>query len=253
MHFFKLVVLAPLAATSLISWILNELKVAEQIPTYNQESELIGTSGEINLGGIFTSDDTLVASHIPGEIEAASIARTLVFRESLSNVNTFKTIAKDEKEVRIPVSSMEYYVDCDNDGDIYWLVVDIGSTYQNILKGSEYSFTIRVGDHHIHDSVNVEYPGGIVDSPAGSPRVNIHGVLHDVEDVDGKYDKLEKCFLDRHPDCKWWIPNKSKSHSSHWMKLEVDDVYMIGGFGDRAYIGSIDTGIYHSVTSLDDH
>lgn len=255
MLFLTLISLALLASASPVGWFHNGI-FNQQINMYRhdnviEESSAASSPDALPLAqnDIYDTED----NHIPGEIEAASIARTLVYRESLLNVNTFKTITKDDKEVKIPVSSMEYYVDCDNDGDFYWLVVDIGSAYQNILKGSEYSFTIRVGDHHLHDNVNVEYPGGIIDSPAGSPRVNIHGVLHNVEDKDGNYDRLEKCFLDRHPDSKWWIPNKSKSHSSHWMKLEVDDLYMIGGFGDRAYIGSIDTGIYHSVTSLDDH
>lgn len=190
--------------------------------------------------------------HVPGQIEAAAIARTLVTRESLTNVNTVKIVEKGTKKILVPTSSMEYYVDCDNDGDIYWLVVDIGSCYQNILKGSEYTFTIRVGDHHVHEEVNLEYPGGIIDSPAGSPRINLQGELTTVEDPE-KFEKLEKCFLERHPDSELWIPGKEKSHMSHWMKLSVTDVYMIGGFGDRAYIGSIDSGIYHSVTSLDDH
>ncbi|WEJ97311.1 hypothetical protein PSN45_004861 [Yamadazyma tenuis] len=194
-----------------------------------------------------------VSERIPGEIEGASIARTLVSRESLANVNTFKTISQSGKKVDVPVSSVEYYADCDNDGDFFWLVVDIGSSYQNIISGSKYSFSIRVGDHHIHEDVNLEYPGGIVDSPAGSPRIILQGELQDVEDKDGKYGSLEECFLKRHPDSKMWIPNKSQSHKSHWAKFIVDDLYMVGGFGDRAFIGTIDTGIYHSVTSLDDH
>lgn len=194
------------------------------------------------------NDNEEVISRVPSEIEAASIARTLVFRESLTNINTLN---KDE----VPVSSMEYYVDCDNDGDFYWLVVDIGSANQNILRGSDYSFTIRVGDHPINDNVNPNYPGGISSSPAGSPRINLEGKLHNLTTTDPlKLVQLERCFLARHPDAKWWLPNNVVSaHNSHWTKFEVEKIYMVGGFGDRAYIGPIDTGIYHSVTSLDDH
>lgn len=220
------------------------LSKENSIDIFPEESSYSKSSDELKI---------INGERIPSAIEGASIARTLVFRESLTNVNTFKTVSLKNGELKVPVSSVEYYADCDNDGDFYWLVVDIGSTFQNIKLGSDYSFTIRVGDHHLGDEVNPEYPGGIVNSPAGSPRVNLHGILRTVEDKDGKYDKLEKCFLERHPDSKLWIPGKSKSHSSHWTKLEVDDVYVIGGFGDRAYIGSIDAGIYHSVTTLDDH
>lgn len=205
---------------------------------------------------VSNSDNVILQDldHVPGEIESASIARTLVSRESMVNVNTFKTIKRGDKSVKLPVSSMEYYVDCDNDGDFYWLVVDIGSSYQNILHGSEYSFTLRVGDHPVNEEVNPEYPGGMSTSPAGSPRLNIQGTLEDVSFKTTKEQaKLEQCFLSRHPDAKYWIPGKSQSHNSHWMKLKVEDIYFIGGFGDRAYIGTIDSGIYHSVTSLDDH
>ncbi|CAH6719637.1 hypothetical protein CLIB1444_02S13124 [[Candida] jaroonii] len=214
------------------------------LPIFGVKSLVQGSDGVI----LSESD------HVPGEIESASIARTLVFRESMVNVNTFKIVKKGEKSVKVPVSSMEYYVDCDNDGDFYWLVVDIGSSYQNILHGSEYSFTLRVGDHPVNEEVNPEYPGGMSTSPAGSPRINIQGKLEDVSFETKKEQlKLEQCFLNRHPDAKYWIPGKSQSHNSHWMKLKVEDIYFIGGFGDRAYIGPIDSGIYHSVTSLDDH
>lgn len=186
---------------------------------------------------------------IPSKEEAGSIARTLVHRESLMNVNT----ASSDDQGSIPVSAMEYYADCDGNGDPYWLVVDIGSTYQNILKGSAYSFTIRVGDHPLNDYVNPEYPGGISNSPAGSPRLNLKGRMKDVKFTDpAELVRIEKCFLKRHPDAKWWLPtNVVSPHKTHWVKVEVDDVYMVGGFGDRAYIGNIDKDTYHSSPILE--
>lgn len=198
--------------------------------------------------------DEIVTS-VPSKEEAAKVARTLVARESLANINTFHTVESDNgSSALLPVSSMEYYADCDLDGNPYWLVVDIGSTYQNILHGSDYTISIRVGDHPTTDhGVNPEYPGGIVSSPAGSPRVNLQGTLKNVT-FSNPLDllKLEKCFVKRHPDSKWWLPNIAVSpHKTHWMKFEVSEVYMIGGFGDRAYIGSIDGETYHEASILD--
>lgn len=197
---------------------------------------------------------TLGEFHVPNEIEAASIARTLVNRESLANVNTLKTFKEEDgSEAQVPVSSMEYYADCDDDGDPYWLVVDIGSTYQNIAGGSDYSLTIRVGDHPLDDHVNPSYPGGITSSPAGSPRVQLFGKLVNVT-FDSKYEmlKLEKCFTARHPDAKFWLPENIVSpHKTHWVKFVVDKIYFVGGFGDRAYIGYVNPGIYHSVSTID--
>lgn len=183
---------------------------------------------------------------IPSEAEAAEVARTLVHRESLMNVNTCQM--QGGSECLFPMSAMEYYVDCDADGDPYWLIVDVGTTYQNLMKGSEYSFTIRMGDHPLNDYVNPNYPGGISTSPSGSPRILMRGIMLENLNLSPlKIAQLERCFLDRHPDSKWWLPSNLVSpHKSHWAKIYVNSVYMVGGFGDRAYIGDIDPEIYHA-------
>lgn len=184
---------------------------------------------------------------VPNVEDGARIARTLVSRESLVNVNTFKKVQTGDEHAQIPVSSMEYYADCDGNGDPYWLVVDIGSTFQNIKEGSDYTFTIRVGDHPLGEEVDSSYPGSIKHSPAGSPRINLRGKLENVT-FENPIDqlKLEACFLKRHPDAKIWLPrNTTSPHKSHWAKLVVDEVYMIGGFGNLAYIGTIEGDIYH--------
>lgn len=197
--------------------------------------------------------DVQVPMMAPDEQEAASVARTLVLRESLTNVNTFKSTRHlDGSVTKVPVSTMEYYADCDNDGNPYWLVVDVGSTYQNILQGSDLSMTIRVGDHPANDDVDPNYPGGIAASPAGSPRLNLFGRLTNVT-FDNFLDqvKLEACFVKRHPDSKFWLPsNKLSPHATHWAKFVVDDVYFVGGFGGRAYIGEIHNDTYHNASPL---
>ena len=181
----------------------------------------------------------------PSAQEGAAVARTLVQRESLVNINTVDSDG-------IPVSSMEYYADCNGTGNPYWLVVDIGSTFQNIKRGLALLWTIRVGDHPVGDSkVDLRYPGGIVSSPAGSPRVTLYGELQKVDESNTDIAALEKCFLTRHPDAKWWLPSrKNAPHKAHWVKLNVDKVCMIGGFGDRAFIGTIDGDLYQQTNPL---
>ncbi|RLV92378.1 hypothetical protein JA1_003194 [Spathaspora sp. JA1] len=208
-----------------------------------------------SLGAPFNGDQ-IVLQDIPTVEEGARVARTLVHRESLANINTIKSIKQEDGSFRhLPVSSMEYYADCDSDGDPYWLAIDVGGTNQNIIKGSDYSFTIRVGDHPSNDNVDESYPGSIPASPAGSPRVQLSGRLQKItftNPFDPKKVALEKCFLTRHPDAAMWLPNNLVSpHKSHWTKLIVDDVYMIGGFGDRAYIGSINSELYHSAEIIE--
>lgn len=178
--------------------------------------------------------------------DAARVARTLVSRESLVNVNTLR------KKDGLPTSSIEYYVDCDNDGDFYWLVVDIGSPNVNIENGSPYLFSIRTGDHPPTDNVDISYPGGIESLVVGSPRLSIEGKIVPVHfDHIADRMKLNLCFVRRHPDSKFWLPDLPVSpHKTHWVKVMVENIYMIGGFGDRAYIGEIDGDLYHAAQIL---
>lgn len=191
---------------------------------------------------------SLEESHYPSMEEGAAVARTLVSRESMMNVNT---INQSGKYKGIPESSIEYYVDCDGDGNPYWLVVDIGTPYRHISEGSPFSATIRTGDHPQNESIDSKYPGGISLSPMGSPRINLKGILQEVPYNPQLFLKLQQCFLNRHPDSKWWLPNNPVlPHETHFAKLIVKDLYMVGGFGDRAYIGPINGEMYHKAKVL---
>ncbi|OBA19564.1 hypothetical protein METBIDRAFT_79572 [Metschnikowia bicuspidata var. bicuspidata NRRL YB-4993] len=186
----------------------------------------------------------------PGVADGAQVARTLVNRELLMNVNTIQQRqGRDAGTAQngLPVSSMEYYADCDGDGDPYWLVLDIGTPAKNIARGSPYSFTIRAGDHPAQEHVDTRYPGGVASSPAGSPRLTLQGELVAVGASPEALAKLERCFLERHPDAERWLPlNKRSPHQAHWAKVVVSDVFMVGGFGDRAYIGPVAGEQYHA-------
>lgn len=49
---------------------------------------------------------------------------------------------------------------------------------------------------------------------------------------------IKECFIGVHRDARWWTPG-NRIHESRWVRLVVEQVYWIGGFGDRAYIGWI--------------
>ena len=55
------------------------------------------------------------------------------------------------------------------------------------------------------------------------------------------------CFLERHPDAEAWTPG-NPIHRSYWSRLVVEEVYWIGGFGDRAYIGWIPVEEWRKIT-----
>ncbi|GMG19891.1 unnamed protein product [Ambrosiozyma monospora] len=173
---------------------------------------------------------------------AARVARTLVHRESLTNLNTI------DFNSGYPVSFVEYYADCDNDGKPIMLVVDMSSSNRNIEQGSKASLSINVGNHQIKDKVDPHYIGGIVGSTAGSPRVNFKGKFVDYE---GSQTLVGACFAKRHRDSVVWYPN-NPIHSSHWSKFEIEEVYFVGGFGDRAYIGILPVDEYLNAKTFDE-
>jgi hypothetical protein len=65
------------------------------------------------------------------------------------------------------------------------------------------------------------------------------------DEVEGK--GLGECFTNVHPDAKYWLPG-NRIHHSEWVRLVVQEVYWIGGFGDRAYIGWIPVEEWRNVT-----
>lgn len=63
-------------------------------------------------------------------------------------------------------------------------------------------------------------------------------------------DQFRECFLARHPDARSWLPGQQGFHGSRWWQFNVEEIYMIGGFGDRAFIGYIPVEEYHSADIL---
>lgn len=53
--------------------------------------------------------------------------------------------------------------------------------------------------------------------------------------------------MEKHRDAKFWLPG-NRIHASEWVRFVVREVYWIGGFGDRAYIGWIPVEEWQGVT-----
>lgn len=166
---------------------------------------------------------------------AARVARTLVSRESLANLNTY------DANSGFPVGFVEYYADCKQDGEPVMLMIGISSSNKNIAAGSNASLTIRVGDHQPGDRVDHHYIGEVPFSVAGSPRLNLKGQFVNYQPTASE----KEYFVSRHHEAISWFPG-NPIHESHWVKFKIDSVYFVGGFGDRAYIGQIPVNKYLS-------
>lgn len=146
----------------------------------------------------------------------------------------------------LPIGLREYIADCDgilpeelshgDNGDPTILALRVATTFRNIGAGSNVSLAIDWWDH-LSDAGAV-YPG-FPPSAAALPRITLFGYMDTLPDLsDAAAARLEKCFLQSHPDAKYWLPGAPRSpHASFWARLVVTHVYWIGGFGDVQQIG----------------
>lgn len=67
-----------------------------------------------------------------------------------------------------------------------------------------------------------------------------HIEVYDTSIQSTEVGEISKCFLRYHPDAKAWAPGSPQSpHRAVWVKLVVDRIYAVGGFGDEHRIGWI--------------
>lgn len=56
-------------------------------------------------------------------------------------------------------------------------------------------------------------------------------LLPNLSDEESK--QLSECYFNYHPDAKAWAPGRKGSpHLSVWARMDVQDVYYTGGFGE---------------------
>lgn len=184
------------------------------------------------------------SSSIPSIHESAIQARRILRLESIGTLSTvFPSNHATTTEQRphdvsgAPIGLMDYFGDCEpSTGNPTILAITIATSFKNVDAGSNITLSMR---WHPQDTQ--------WRSPASLPRFSLVGRL---EDVDG--DAVDKagvtaCYVKKHPDAAWWLPG-NRIHESKWVRLVVEEVYWIGGFGDRAYIGWIPIEEWRSVT-----
>lgn len=79
------------------------------------------------------------------------------------------------------------------------------------------------------------------------PRFSLIGYIEPIPKEEIEAEAVEECFLSRHSDAEAWLPG-NEIHESWWGRLVVEEIYWIGGFGDRAYIGWIPQTEWEGVT-----
>ncbi|KAH8169787.1 pyridoxamine 5'-phosphate oxidase domain-containing protein [Sarocladium implicatum] len=230
-----------------------------------------------------------VAHRIPTSFESAVMGRRTLALSKLATLSTvFPTDSGDKdadaSERRpsglggVPIGMMDYVADCEDDGNPTILAIKIATSFKNVVAGSNISLSMRWTPpyppaHRISylsrlTSLLPFYPSSERESPyralsstdntpdpvpysaANLPRFSLLGYLEPINPGPLESMRLSTCFVQKHRDAKYWLPGNA-IHEASWARLVVTQVYWVGGFGDRAYIGWIPVEEWRNVTQRD--
>ncbi|OCK79478.1 hypothetical protein K432DRAFT_383012 [Lepidopterella palustris CBS 459.81] len=198
-----------------------------------------------------TTNDNIPSTYrIPTVHESAIQARRILHLESIgtlstifpsssSNPSTLETRPEDVGGA--PIGLMDYFADCEpGSGNPTILAISIATSFKNVASGSNITLSLRW-----HPPFSHIRPRPV--SPASLPRFSLIGQLQELSIEEAKAGGVAECFVKYHPDAVAWLPG-NKIHESKWVRLVVEELYWIGGFGDRAYIGWIPVDEWKGVT-----
>ncbi|KAK7192492.1 hypothetical protein DPSP01_008799 [Paraphaeosphaeria sporulosa] len=179
---------------------------------------------------------------IPTVHESAVLARRILDIERVGTLSTVfpTTHATENRPSNVggsPIGLPDYFANCEPDtGNPTILELPIATSFKNVQAGSNISLSLRWHAPYKHWY-----------SVASVPRFNLVGYLEEFTDEEVKDENIAACFVKKHPDAATWLPG-NRIHVSKWVRLVVQEIYWIGGFGDRAYIGWIPLEEWQSVS-----
>lgn len=151
-----------------------------------------------------------------------------------------------------PIGLPEYIASCEEDsseegngnGNPTLLALRVSTSTKNALAGSNASLALSWWDEY--SKRGARRPAW---SQANLPRLSITGYLEEIPAETVVAAGIEACFTAVHRDSVMWLPGRKwAAHQGLWMRLVVREVYWIGGFGDRNYIGWFDRDDWAAIT-----
>lgn len=203
---------------------------------------------------IFSNPSVSSGFKIPTSYESAVQARRILHLTPLGTLSTVFPYPHSNDASSLeqrpsglggaPIGLMDYIADCESTGNPTILAINIATSFKNVAAGSNISLSLQWTPPYAPKSriESTKY------SAANLPRFSLLGYLEKIPEAEVEAQELGKCFTDVHPDSRYWLPG-NKIHTSEWVRLVVQDVYWIGGFGDRAYIGWIPVEEWRNVTT----
>jgi hypothetical protein len=214
---------------------------------------------------LFSNPSVETDIKIPTPYESAVMARRILNLTPLATISTVfpspNLPSSDPEDLdgrlssvnSIPIGLTEYIGDCEDSGNPTILGLSIATYMKNAAAGSNISLSLQYTPPYPPASriksvlPSKKDPRDVGYSAANLPRFALLGHLEKISEAETSATQLEQCFLKLHPDAKYWLPGND-IHESKWVRLVVRDIYWVGGFGDRAYIGWIPVEEWENVT-----
>jgi len=206
-----------------------------------------------NLQHAFTNPDTSSSSNyrIPTIHESATQARRVF---NLSSIATLSTVFQSSLPLNLEnrpdnldgssIALIDYYASCGSQPfNPTILAISIATSFKNARAGSNVTLSLRYHPPSDHPPADDVYTY----SPMNLPRFSLIGHIEALSPSEIESDNVRSCFLRAHPDAEVWTPG-NEIHQTWWARLVVEEIYWIGGFGDRAYIGWIPVDEWRGVT-----
>jgi len=196
-------------------------------------------------------DDPSSATYrIPTVHESAIQARRILHLTTIGTLSTvfpssqlpWPTENRPSDVAGTPIGLMDYFADCEPaTGNPTILAISIATSFKNVAAGSNITLSLRW--HPPPPRLTPPKPY----SAAALPRFSLVGHIEELTEEEAKSQHVAACYVKHHPDAYAWLPG-NRIHESKWVRLVVREVYWIGGFGDRAYIGWIPLNEWQGVT-----
>lgn len=199
-----------------------------------------------------TLQDSYDSEGIPTRYESTVLGRRLL---ALSRTGVLSTIFPNEISSpyvpasvnNTPIGLPDYIASCEEPtGNPTILALKISTSTRNSVAGSNVSLALSWWDEYVRITHHEPW------SSANLPRLSMIGYLEGIPLKQAEENGIVDCFVDVHKDARFWLPGDNSSpHAGLWMRMVVQEVYWIGGFGDRNFIGWFDPQQWHSISVED--
>ena len=194
---------------------------------------------------IFTTPSRHYSTLLARRLLALSSTAILstVFPQNISDIPAYARTPTDVAGISIGLP--EYIADCSDNGDVTIIALGVSTSTKNVKYADgdgTWSGNVSLSISWWDQYSRPENAGHEPWSMADLPRVSLLGYLEEIPKHEVQEKEIEKCFVGKHRDARLWVPgSKSAAHLGVWARVVVQEVYWIGGFGGRNYIGWLDS------------